>query len=35
VKPHPLFERDGADLLCTVPINFVTAALAASSKCRR
>jgi molecular chaperone DnaJ len=27
VKPHALFERDGADLLCTVPINMVTAAL--------
>jgi molecular chaperone DnaJ len=27
VKPHPLFERDGADLYCTVPISFVTAAL--------
>jgi len=27
VKPHPLFERDGPDLLCTVPVNIVTAAL--------
>ncbi|MBX6421500.1 MAG: molecular chaperone DnaJ [Nevskia sp.] len=27
VKPHPLFERDGADLYCTVPVSFVTAAL--------
>lgn len=27
VKPHPIFKRDGADLLCTVPINFATAAL--------
>ncbi len=27
VKPHPIFERDHADLYCEVPINFVTAAL--------
>lgn len=27
VKPHSIFQRDGADLLCTVPINFATAAL--------
>jgi molecular chaperone DnaJ len=27
VKPHELFERDGADLYCTVPVSFVTAAL--------
>lgn len=27
VKPHPIFQRDGADLLCTVPINFATATL--------
>ena len=27
VKPHPIFQRDGADLLCTVPINFATAAI--------
>jgi len=27
VKPHPMFERDGADLHCTVPISVVTAAL--------
>ena len=27
VKPHPIFQRDGADLLCTVPINFATAAV--------
>ena len=27
VKAHPIFQRDGADLLCTVPINFATAAL--------
>jgi molecular chaperone DnaJ len=27
VKPHPMFERDGNDLYCTVPISVVTAAL--------
>ena len=27
VKAHPIFHRDGADLQCTVPINFATAAL--------
>jgi len=27
VKPHEFFERDGNDLFCTVPIDFVTAAL--------
>lgn len=27
VKPHQIFQRDGADLLCTVPINFATAAI--------
>jgi molecular chaperone DnaJ len=27
VKPHPLFERDGKNLYCEVPISFVTAAL--------
>ncbi len=27
VKEHPIFRRDGADLLCEVPISFVTAAL--------
>jgi molecular chaperone DnaJ len=27
VKPHALFEREGSDLLCTVPIGLVTAAL--------
>jgi molecular chaperone DnaJ len=27
VKPHPLFQRDGADLFCQVPISLVTAAL--------
>jgi molecular chaperone DnaJ len=27
VKPHEFFERDANDLFCTVPIDFVTAAL--------
>jgi molecular chaperone DnaJ len=27
VKPHELFERDGDDLYCTVPISLITAAL--------
>ena len=27
VKPHELFERDGLDLLCTVPVPMATAAL--------
>lgn len=27
VKPHPVFNRKGTDILCDVPINFVTAAL--------
>ncbi len=27
VKPHPIFQRDGNDLHCRVPIGFVTAAL--------
>jgi molecular chaperone DnaJ len=27
VKPHELFEREGDDLLCEVPISFVQAAL--------
>jgi molecular chaperone DnaJ len=29
VKPHPLFERHGDDLVCTVPITFAQAALGA------
>ena len=29
LKPHPLFERDGADIHCQVPIQFVQAALGA------
>ena len=27
VKPHPFFQRDGADLFCRVPISMVSAAL--------
>ena len=27
VKPHELFERDGSDLHCTVPVSIVTATL--------
>lgn len=27
VKPHKLFERDGADLSCEVPVSFATATL--------
>ncbi|MCE5387921.1 MAG: molecular chaperone DnaJ [Acidithiobacillus sp.] len=27
VRPHPLFERDGDDLACTVPVGFTTLAL--------
>lgn len=27
VKPHPIFERDGANLICDVPIDVATAAL--------
>jgi len=27
IKPHSLFQRDGADLFCRVPISLVTAAL--------
>ena len=29
VKKHPIFERQGADLACTVPVTFVDAALGA------
>ena len=29
VKPHPLFQRDGRDLICDVPITFAQAALGA------
>jgi molecular chaperone DnaJ len=27
VKPHPIFERDGSNLMCQVPIGVATAAL--------
>ena len=27
IKPHEFFQRDGADLYCTVPISMTTAAL--------
>lgn len=27
IKPHPVFQRDGADLHCEMPISFATAAL--------
>ena len=29
VKPHPLFQRDGANVLCEMPISFTQAALGA------
>ena len=29
VKPHPIFKRDGYDILCEIPITFVQAALGA------
>lgn len=27
VKPHPIFTRKGTDILCDVPVNFVTAVI--------
>jgi molecular chaperone DnaJ len=27
LKPHPVFQRDGADLHCEMPVSFATAAL--------
>ncbi len=30
VRPHPFFERHGADLLCRVPVSFTQAALGAT-----
>jgi molecular chaperone DnaJ len=30
VRPHPIFERHGADLSCIVPVSFATAALGGS-----
>jgi molecular chaperone DnaJ len=32
LKPHPIFQRDGADLFCRVPISMVTAALGGDIK---
>ena len=32
VRPHQIFERDGNDLYCDVPITFAEAALGASIK---
>jgi molecular chaperone DnaJ len=29
VKPHPIFQREGDDLLCEVPVSFVQASLGA------
>ena len=29
IKPHPIFKRDGASVLCYMPINFVQATLGA------
>jgi len=29
VEPHPLFVRDGLDIICEIPIDFVQAALGA------
>jgi len=29
IKPHPIFDRDGSDLLCETPITFSQAALGA------
>ena len=29
MKPHPLFQRDGSDLICRVPISYPQAALGA------
>jgi molecular chaperone DnaJ len=32
VKAHPFFRRDGADIHCTVPISFTTAALGGTTE---
>ena len=32
VRPHPIFERDGTDIYCEVPITFAEAALGAKIK---
>ena len=31
LRPHPRFQRDGADLFCEVPVSFVTLALGGST----
>ena len=35
IKPHPFFQRDGADLYCRVPISMVQAALGGEFGCAR
>jgi molecular chaperone DnaJ len=35
IKPHEIFERDGDDLHCTVPVGLTTAALGGTSRCPR
>ncbi|MDE2133019.1 MAG: molecular chaperone DnaJ [Alphaproteobacteria bacterium] len=32
VEPHPIFQRDGHDLYCRVPVSFVTAALGGTAE---
>jgi molecular chaperone DnaJ len=32
VRPHPIFERDGNDIYCEIPITFAEAALGATIK---
>ena len=29
VRPHPIFERDGFDIFCEIPVSFTQAALGA------
>ena len=35
VRPHEIFERDGPDIYCTIPIGFAEAALGAKLKYQR
>ena len=35
VREHSIFQRDGNDLYCEVPIRSAQAALGARSRCRR
>ena len=35
VREHPIFERDGADLSCEVPVPLRPRRWAARSRCRR